>query len=84
MFALYIEDKVKQGQSNQCQTPRVKGEQGTAELGAKTVLKQTNKLFLETEATFSYCNWSIKKARIIGFGSRSIVNSWQRLGRLLF
>ena len=41
-------------------------------------------MFLETEATFPYCNWSIKMARIIGFGSTSVVNSWQRLGRLPF
>ena len=32
----------------------------------------------------SYCNWSIKMARIIGFGSTSVVNSWQRLGLLPF
>ena len=41
-------------------------------------------MFLETEATFLYCNWAIKMARIIGFGSTSVVNSWQRLGRLPF
>ena len=56
-----------------------KGEQGTAELGAKTVLKKNKwTMFLETEATFPCCNWSIKMARIIGFGSTSVVNSWQR------
>ena len=40
---------------------------------------KTNKwtMFLGTEATFPYCNWSIKMARIIGFGSTSVVNSWQ-------
>ena len=45
---------------------------------------ETNKwaMFLETEATFPHCNWSIKMARMIGFGSASVVNSWQRLGRL--
>ena len=43
---------------------------------------ETNKwtMFLETEASFPYCNWSIKIARIVGFGSTSVVNSWQRLG----
>ena len=47
---------------------------------------ETNKwtTFLETEVTFPYCNWSIKMARSIGFGSTSVVNSWQRLGRLPF
>ena len=31
---------------------------------------ETNNLtmFLKTEATFNYCNWSIKMAKIIGFG----------------
>ena len=28
--------------------------------------------------------WSIKMARIIGFGSTSAVNNWHRLGRLPF
>ena len=49
---------------------------------------ETNKLtmFLETEAAFSYCNWSIKMARIIWFGSTSVdigpayLNNWRRLG----
>ena len=61
----------------------LKGEQGTA-WGKDSF--ETNKLtiFLETEATFPYCNWSIKIARIIGFGSTSVVNSWQRLGCLPF
>ena len=47
---------------------------------------ETNKwtMFLETEATLRYCNWSIKMAWIIGFGSTSVVNSLQRLGRLPF
>ena len=29
-------------------------------------------MFLETEAAFPYCNWSIKMARIIWFGSKSV------------
>ena len=41
-------------------------------------------MFLETEATFLYCNWSIEMARTIWFGSTSVVHSWQRLGRLHF
>ena len=47
-------------------------------------------MFLETEAAFPYCNWSIKMARIIWFGSTSVdivpayVNNWNRLGRLPF
>ena len=53
---------------------------------------KTNKLtmFLQTEAAFPYCNWSIKKARIIWFGSTSVdigpanVNNWKRLGWLPF
>ena len=47
---------------------------------------ETNRwtMFLETEATIPYCNWSIKLARSIGFGSTSVVNGWQRLGRLSF
>ena len=53
-------------------------------------VNETNKLtskFLETEAAFPYCNWSIKMARIIWFGSRSVdigpayVNNWKRLGK---
>ena len=45
-------------------------------------------MFLDTEAAFPYCNWSIKMARIIWFGSTSVdigpsyKNNWQRLGRL--
>ena len=53
---------------------------------------ETNKwtIFLETEAAFPYCNWSIKMTRITWFGSTSVyigpayVNSWQRLGHLPF
>ena len=47
---------------------------------------ETNKwsMFLKTEATFPYCNCSIKLARSIGFGSTSVVNRWQRLGCLPF
>ena len=53
---------------------------------------ETNKwtMFLETEAAFPYCNWSINIARIICFGSTSVdigpayVNNWQRLDRLPF
>ena len=53
---------------------------------------ETNKwnMFLETEASFHYCNWSIKMARIIWSVSTSVdiypayVNNWQRLGRLPF
>ena len=53
---------------------------------------ETNKLtmFKETEADFIYCNWLIKMARIIWFGSTSVdigpayVNNWKRLGCLLF
>ena len=47
-------------------------------------------MFLETEAAFPYCNWSIKMSRIIWFGSTSAeigqayVNSWQRYGCLPF
>ena len=41
-------------------------------------------MFLETEATFPYYNWSIKMARIIGFCSTSVVNSSQRIGCLPF
>ena len=43
-------------------------------------------MFLETEAALLYCNWSIKMARIIWYGSTSVkhVNNWQRLGRLPF
>ena len=61
-----------------------KGEQGTAELGANTVLKQTNEL--ETEASFPYCNWLTKRAGIIWLGSKSVqhVNNWQRFSRLPF
>ena len=49
-----------------------KGEQGTAELGANTILKQTNELYLQTEAAFPNCNLSIKMDRTISFGSRSV------------
>ena len=53
---------------------------------------ETNKLtmFLETEAAFPYCNWSIKMARINWFCSTSFdigpayVNSWKRLVVFLF
>ena len=45
--------------------------------------KQINYVF-KTGATFPYCNWSIKMATIIGFGSTSVLNSWHRLGRLPF
>ena len=47
-------------------------------------------MFLETEAAYPYCNWSIKMARVIWFGSTSVdigpayVNNWPRLGRLPF
>ena len=43
-------------------------------------------MFLETEASFPYCNWSTKVARIIWLGSTSVqhVNNWQRSGRLPF
>ena len=37
------------GQGNHGQTLGVKGEQGTAELGTKTVMKQTNELFLDRQ-----------------------------------
>ena len=62
---------------------------GTAELGANKVLKQLF-MFLETEAAFPYCNWSIKMSRTIWFGSTSGVkgpayeNNWQGLGHLSF
>ena len=29
-------------------------------------------MFLETEGSFPHCNWSIKMAKIIGFGSTSV------------
>ena len=53
---------------------------------------ETNKysVFLETEAAFPYCNWSIKMDRIIWVGSTSVdigpacVNNWQELGHLCF
>ena len=47
---------------------------------------KTNKwtIFLQTEATFPYCNCLIKMARIVEFGSTSVVNSRQRLGCLPF
>ena len=49
---------------------------------------ETNKwtMFLETEASFPYCNWSTKMAGIIWLGSTSVqhVNNWQRLSRLPF
>ena len=49
---------------------------------------KTNKwtMFLETEASFPYCNWSTKMAGIIWLGSTSVqhVNNWQRLSRLPF
>ena len=53
---------------------------------------KTNKWtkFLETEAAFPYCNWSIKIARIIWFGPTSVgrgpayVNNWHGLGRFVF
>ena len=64
-----------------------KGEQGTAELGGKHSF-ETDKwtMFLETEASFPYCNWSIKMAGIIWLGSTSVhhVNNWHRLSRLPF
>ena len=43
-------------------------------------------MFLETEASFPYCNWSTKMAGIIWLGSTSVqhVNNWQRLSRLPF
>ena len=53
---------------------------------------ETNKLtmFLETEAAFPYCNWSLKMTRNIWFGLTSVdigqayVNNWKRLGLLPF
>ena len=49
---------------------------------------ETNKwaMFLETEASIPYCNWSTKMAGIIWFGSKSVqdVNNWQRLSHLPF
>ena len=49
---------------------------------------ETNKLtmFLETEASFPYCNRSTKMAGIIWLGSTSVqhVNNWQRLSCLPF
>ena len=43
-------------------------------------------MFVETEASFPYCNWSTKMAVIIWLGSTSVqlVNNWQRIGRLPF
>ena len=43
-------------------------------------------MFLETESSFPYCNWSTKMAWIIWLGSTSVqhVNNWQRLSRLPF
>ena len=43
-------------------------------------------MFLETEASFPYCNWSTKMTGIIWLGSTSVqhVNNWQRLSRLPF
>ena len=43
-------------------------------------------MFLETEASIPYCNWSTKMAGIIWFGSKSVqdVNNWQRLSHLPF
>ena len=47
-------------------------------------------MFLETEAAFPYCNWSIKISRIIWFGSTSVdigpayLNNWKRLAHLSF
>ena len=43
-------------------------------------------MFLETEASFPYCNWSTKMAGFIWLGSTSVqhVNNWQRLSRLPF
>ena len=50
-----------------------KGNKVTAKLGTNTVLKKIiKKMFLEKEAAFLYCNWSIKMARIIWFGSTSV------------
>ena len=68
----------------------LKGEQGTAELGVNTILKQTNELFLQDRSCLTYHYWSTKMARIIWFGSASVdigpgnVNNWQRFGRLPF
>ena len=53
----------------------------TAELGAKTVLKQ-KKMFLETETSFPYCNWSTKMAGIILDVFRKSVSSLQGRGDL--
>ena len=54
-----------------------KEEQGTAELGAKTVLKQINEQrFLRQKLPSPIV--TVKMARIIGFGSTIVVNSWQR------
>ena len=49
---------------------------------------ETNKwtMFLETEASFPYCNWSTKMVGIIWLGSTSVqhVYNWQRFSRLPF
>ena len=54
-----------------------KGEQGTAELGAKTILKQINEQRFLRQKLPSHIV-TVKMARIIGFGSTIVVNSWQR------
>ena len=43
-------------------------------------------MFVETEASFPYCNWSTKMAVIMWRGSTSVqlVNNWQMIGRLPF
>ena len=48
------------------------GEQGTAGLAQTQVESNKFTRFLETGAVFPYCNWSIKIARVIWFGSTSV------------
>ena len=58
----------------------LKGEQGTADLGAKSFETIKLTMFPETEAAFAYCNWSIKITRTFRFGStrvdRCLFNHW--------
>ena len=70
-----------------CSRPKVAAKRGTSYCWAwRKQSFETSKLtmFLETKAPLSYCNWSIKMARIIWFGSTNVdkspayVKNWQR------